>query len=232
MRLVPAVVAVVAVLATSARAQPGPDTPPPGAPAPAPSGPPAGPSTYGPPPAPSPYGPGGYPAAPGAPPGVPPPYAYQPPPPTPEEQDLLRQGYISPLQTVAGGLISIWLGFGIGQVAEGRWHESGWIFTLGESASIVGIIGGAISLANCDGNHSCSGYDSGGALIIVGAIAFGGFRIWEIVDAFGGPSGHNERVHELRRRYGYRDDYARITPYLARPHGSNGGMTAGLTLRF
>jgi hypothetical protein len=139
-----------------------------------------------------------------------------------------------------GGVVAIFVGWGIGQAVEGRWHDTGWIFSLGESASLAAIIGGAIGIVNCEGvdpaQTSCTGGDAmSGGFLIGGLIALTGFRIWEVVDAFVGPSGHNERVHELRRRYGYRDyNYARnITPYMSRPQAASGdGMTAGLTLRF
>ena len=68
--------------------------------------------------------------------------------------------------------------------------------------------------------------------LVGGVIAFTGLHIWEVVDAFIGPSVHNDRVHELRRRYGYRDYATHIVPYVTRPQSSGGGMTAGLALTF
>ena len=230
MRFALVVAAVVAVLAGPLHAQPGPDSPPPPPPQ-QPVGPPP------PPPGPGPYGPPGT-YAPAPPPGayVPPPYAYQPQI-SEEDAELLRDGYITPERTVIGGLVAIWLGWGMGQAVEGRWHDTGWIFTVGETASLAAIIGGAIGIINCESGPDISPCSSGDArstgFLIGGVIALTGFRIWEVVDAFIGPSGHNERVHELRHRYGYRDYARNITPYLSRPQSSSGdGMTAGLTLRF
>jgi hypothetical protein len=214
------VVALVA-LAAPVHAQPGPDAPPPG-PQPYPAGPP--PTTYGPPPGP----PGAY---------LPPPYQYRPPM-SEEDAELLRAGYIQPERTLIGGVVAIFVGWGIGQAVEGRWHDTGWIFSLGETASVAAIIGGAIGILNCEGianaTQTCSSGDAtSGAFLIGGALALTGFRIWEVIDAFVGPSGHNERVHELRQHYGYRDYARTITPYLSRPQASSGdGMTAGLALRF
>lgn len=224
MRLAFVSVVVVAVLATPLHAQPGPDSQPP-VPQPYP-GPPPGPP-------PGPY----------APPGafVPPPYQYQPPPMSPEDAELLREGYIQPERTMIGGVVAIFVGWGIGQAVEGRWHDTGWIFSLGETASIAAMIGGIVGIFNCEGfapsdpnNDVCPGGDSTSkGFVIGGALALTGFRIWEVVDAFIGPGNHNERVHELRQRYGYRDYARSITPYLSRPQASSGdAMTAGLSLRF
>ncbi|HEY1811553.1 MAG TPA: hypothetical protein VGG74_04305 [Kofleriaceae bacterium] len=208
---------VLTLASTTARAQPGPDSPPP----PPPYGPSA-PGPYAPPPGP----PGAY--------AVPPPYAYQPP--TPDEAEMMRAGYIDPMRAGIGGVVAIFVGFGLGQAVEGRWHDTGWIFSLTETASIIAMVGGAIGVANCnlgpDGGSCASGDSASVGFLIGGALAFTGFHIWEIVDAFAGPAGYNEQVHELRRRYGYRDYARNITPYLARPQSADGGMTAGLSLRF
>jgi hypothetical protein len=211
-----ALVFAAIALPAIANAQPGPDSQPPQAP-------PPGPGPYAPPP--GQYAPPGY--------GPPAPYAYQP---SPDEQELLAEGYIDPMRTAVGGAAAFVLGFGIGQGIEGRWHDTGWIFTLGETASLAAIIGGAVGIANCtdlDGNTTCGGGDSASVGWLVGGlIAYTGLHIWEVVDAFIGPSYHNDRVHELRRRYGYRDYATHIVPYVTRPQSSEGGMTAGLALTF
>ncbi len=148
--------AVVIISTSSVLAQPG--MPPQGDPppnGPPPQGPPgsypSGPGPYAPGPyAPGPYAPGPYTPGPYGPPQpgmVPAPYAYQP---TPEEQSLLASGYINDGTMLAGGAVAFLLGFGIGQGVEGRWHDTGWIFTLGESVATATLIGSAISiLGNC-----------------------------------------------------------------------------------
>ena len=170
---------------------------------------------------------------------MPPPYAYQPP--TEDEAEMMRAGYIEPMRAGIGGVVAIFVGFGLGQAVEGRWHDTGWIFSLGEGASIAAIIGGAIGLVtpSCNGDtcldNNNNNHDATAAAFLVGGVlAYTGLHIWEIVDAFVGPASYNEQVHALRRRYGYPDyrPYAHITPYLSRPQGTDGGMTAGLSLRF
>jgi hypothetical protein len=154
----------------------------------------------------------------------------------------LNDGFIRPERAAIGGVVAFFIGFGMGQATEGRWHETGWIFTLGEAVSLGAIIGGAVGIVNCAGggngdagldNCSASGGDGGSAAFLIGGvIALTGFRIWEIVDAFAGPSGHNERLHDLHRRMGYRDYAHNIVPYVTRPQSADGGMSAGLSLRF
>src|SRR5262245_55241343 len=56
-----------------------------------------------------------------------------PPPLTPGEAALLRDGEISDGQHIGGGVLAIFPGFGIGQAVQGRWLEKGWMFTLGEA---------------------------------------------------------------------------------------------------
>ena len=150
MRLVfAAALAATVALSASARAQPGPDPqsqpqppPPPGEPPPPP--PPAQPGPYAPGPpgpyAPGPYAPGPYapgppgPYAPGPPGGyLPPPSAYQP---TPEEQELLNDGFIRPERAAIGGVVAFFIGFGIDP--------------YGQNIPPLCDGGGAIALAVCD----------------------------------------------------------------------------------
>ena len=47
---------------------------------------------------------------------------------------------ISPYRFVAGGMLSILPGFGVGHAVQGRWlRDYGWIFTAGQVASLMGI---------------------------------------------------------------------------------------------
>src|SRR5262245_13896284 len=66
-------------------------------------------------------------------------YSAQPPPMqaqlTLDEQYLLDRGYISDSQRIRGGVASLFFGLGLGQAVQGRWTETGWIFTLGEGVT-------------------------------------------------------------------------------------------------
>lgn len=142
------------------------------------------------------------------------------------ERELLLQGEISFGQTVGGGVLSLWLGFGIGHMAQGRYGSVGWKFTVGELAAIAGFSVG-VGMAAADGYNNQP--DAGGEnLIIVSAIAYGILRVWEAIDAFTGPSVHNEKVRAARWK-------ARGTPYygfFVAPSQDRSGGIAGLHLRF
>ena len=145
---------------------------------------------------------------------------------TPEERELLWQGEISPLQTIGGGLMAAWIGFGVGHAVQGRYSTDGWLFTVGEVASLAAMFVGLARVSNGEFRR-----DNGAeTLLIGGAIGFGVFRIWEIVDAFVGPSAHNRRYQDLRWRT-YGSQAPRYGLFVA-PGGGQGGGSAGFSLRF
>jgi hypothetical protein len=173
------------------------------------------------------------------------PYGYQRPQPMPvqltvDEQWLLSRGYISDGQHIGGGIASLFFGFGIGQAVQGRWSEKGYIFTIGEGASFGAMLWGITELVRaCDdsfndpyGETTCnhSQENRGATLLIGGLIGISVFRIWEIVDAFAGPSEHNAKVRALHMRLGMRDGYA-LKPFVV-PAGAGGGGVAGVGFRF
>lgn len=171
-----------------------------------------------------------------------PPQAYQPPPQglTPEEQELLAEGEISDGAHVGGALLSIFIGFGSGQAVQGRWGDTGWIFTLGEIGALALIIYGAEQAASNDCFYDDPGCDedAGGLPITVGLIGYLVLHVWEIVDAIGGPSRHNRRVRNLRMRMGYPPSgyyYGQVEPYVT-PVGkgsdADDGAIAGIRVRF
>lgn len=199
--------AVVVLLASSAAsAQPAPlDPTPPAQPIP----PPPAPGQPQPPPG---YGQPGY--------GPPPPGYGQPPPYgapqqlqlqlTEEDQELLARGEVSDAQWLAGGVLSVFVSFGVGQAVQGRWGERGWIFTVGETASIVAMIAGAADGLDCAaGDPHCN---NGGAVGLVtgGAIGFTVFYLWGVIDAFAAPPAQNARIRE--------------TPLSARPPAATAGL--------
>jgi len=52
-----------------------------------------------------------------------------------DEYRLLRRGEISERTRFGGILASDLFGLGIGQAMQGRWLETGWLFTFGELAT-------------------------------------------------------------------------------------------------
>ena len=166
----------------------------------------------------------------------PPPYAQQPPMQaqlTLDEQYLLERGYITQSQHVGGGIVSLFFGFGIGQAIQGRWSETGWIFTLGEAATGTLFVYGMVDLlGNCFEGCSEQRERRGVTLMLGGLLGMAAFRVWEIVDAFTGPPAHNRRLHHLHMRLGLPVPmYTRLSPYIAPPRDGDGAV-AGLSLRF
>jgi hypothetical protein len=240
MRAIASVLFVVFAFQSAAHAQPGSDRGQ-GQPYPAPQGQPY------PPPGPYPAQPGQpYPAQPGQP-GqpypppagvmVPPPYQYVPVQVTADERDLLDQGEITDGRHVGGILVSLFFGLGVGQAVQGRYGDTGWIFTVGEAASMVALIVGVVkTVDDCFDldERGCDDDSTGSVLVLGGFIGLAGFRIWEVVDAITGPPRHNARLRQLRMRLGMPPaSFARrLRPYIAPPLSRDGGATAGLTLRF
>jgi hypothetical protein len=230
MRAIVSVLFVLVLFPGAVQAQPGQVQPADPTAAPDPGPPPMGPPVMEPQPYPQPYPPQPYPQPyPGQPYPGQAPYPYPPVQLTAEEHQLLAEGGIS-LGQHAGGVAANWLfGFGIGQAIQGRWSDTGWIFTLGEAAGITLIVAGAVrSCFGCEG-----GDNDGAALVIGGAIGYVAFHIWSIVDAATGPANHNRKVRALKQRVGLPMHASqRILPYVAPARGGDGGGTAGLTLRF
>jgi hypothetical protein len=190
---------------------------------------------YAPPPSPS-----GPPAT-----AVPAPYAYRPRAPitvalTQDQQELLARGEISDAQYLGGAAASLLIGFGVGQAVQGRWGDTGWIFTFGELGGIVAVVAGATQFAQdcvATSQSSCTGGNGTAApgigLIIGGALAIVGLHIWEVIDAFVGPPSENRELRELRGQLGMPVAHHRVAPYVAPLHGDGGGGgVAGIALRF
>jgi hypothetical protein len=179
--------------------------------------------------------------------GPPPPPVYAPPPPPPpppsyggypqapagltaDEQRILARGEIGPGEHFGGALLGFFIGFGSGQAVQGRWGDTGWIFTVGEAASIAAIVVGVSSEVEDCADDFCDD-DENGPLIAIGVIGIIGFRVWEIVDSIAGPASHNRRLHQIQARIGYpQPGYYSVAPFVAPTH--NGGGVAGLTFRF
>lgn len=164
--------------------------------------------------------------------GVPAPQQYVPVVLTPDEQKLLARGEITDGAHVGGALASLFLGLGVGQAIQGRWGETGWIFTLGELASFTAImVGAARAFEDCFGVDETCNNNDGEGLFWAGLVGILVFRAWEVVDAFGGPPKHNAKVRELRMRLGMpMPMYTRLAPYVNTTR--DGGGVAGVTFRF
>jgi len=164
-------------------------------------------------------------------------YNYSQPPMTAQltvdEQWLLQRGFISDGETFGGGAVALFFGMGLGQVIQGRWSQKGYIFTFGDIGSGVLMTWGMVGLlGDCFEGCSQQREDRYATMLVVGLIAGGVFRIWEIYDAFSGPGEHNRSLMALRSRLGMPPMYSRLAPYVAPNHSGEGGGTAGVSFRF
>jgi hypothetical protein len=124
---------------------------------------------------------------------------------TPEEIQIYRHGAMSTGQRVGGGLLGTFAGFGTGHIVYGMYGSKGWIFTVGEAASLGMAVGGAVlGISGCStavfeqsGSGNCGG---GLALYFVGSLTYIGFRIWEIIDVWTIPGSYNARYRAINEK--------------------------------
>lgn len=116
---------------------------------------------------------------------------------TEKDRDVLEIGEISNAKYVIGGILGTYpIGLGLGHAVQGRWDQTGWIFTAGELGSVGVFLVGALSCDNNNDNTTCSDWST--TLIVSGIIGYVGFRLWEIGDVWAAPLGHNRKVRELK----------------------------------
>ena len=82
----------------------------------------------------------------------------------------------------AGGVVSL-IGFGAGHAVQGRYKERGWIFTAAEVVAIGGWLTFSVLTAKDAVETKTFSFGKGG-LALAFSLAFGGIKIWEVVDAF------------------------------------------------
>jgi hypothetical protein len=150
---------------------------------------------------------------------VPPAYAYKPQL-TDDDRDVLARGEITNDQQIGGGVVALMFGFGTGQAVEGRWRDTGWMFTLGDTVAGAALMAGIIStIGGGPGCHTCARDTP--PVLIAGAVSLTLLRIWETTDALVAPVIHNRRLRALRS--------ANVAPYVSLPQ--NAGV-AGLGWTF
>jgi len=130
------------------------------------------------------------------------------------ERSVLRRGRLSTGRYVGGGLLGTWMGFGVGHAIQGRYGESGLIFTLGQSAGLAMLVAGVINVA---GPSTCFEQRTARRTrfvcvddsrnenlwigsMITGAIVLTGLRIWEIADLWITPRRENAEYDRVRGR--------------------------------
>lgn len=115
------------------------------------------------------------------------------------DRQTLMRGEMSTARYVVGGILGTYpLGLGIGHAVQGRYSEKGWIFTVGEVSSLVVALAG---LGDCfDDHYDNTHRNCSGGLLLLGAIGYFGFRIWEIVDVWATPLEQDRQYRELKSR--------------------------------
>jgi len=104
--------------------------------------------------------------------------------------EILQRGPYDTGEIVGGGLLGTVVGFGMGHAAQERWRETGWIFTAGESISIVALAGGAAACSSKDDDDDDDDglmvfSESAGCVLAVGLVTGGvflAFRVAELID--------------------------------------------------
>lgn len=118
------------------------------------------------------------------------------------ERKILTQGEISTTRYVLGGVLGTYplgLGLGIGHAIQGRYTDKGWIFTVGELASVAVLAAG---IEDCAFSEYRDDDCDGSGLIFLGLFGYVGFRIWEIIDVWSAPPEHNQKYREIKSRVG------------------------------
>lgn len=123
---------------------------------------------------------------------------------------------VSEIQQITGPPTAFMFGFGLGHVVEGRWHETGWKYTLVDTLSMGAMVVGA---ANTECERNCTVY---GLVGVSGMLLGGVSRILQTIDTVTGARAKNRRVMRQRMQ---------IAP-LVLPTRAGDGAVAGVSLRF
>lgn len=110
-----------------------------------------------------------------------------------DDKDVLKNGDLGAGRYVLGGIVGTYPGLGVGHAVQGRWGTKGWIFTAGETTSLLVALGGLISMDSL--------YDSDGLAIYgLGVLAYSGFHIWEIIDVWHGGYKQRKEYDYLKKK--------------------------------
>lgn len=150
--------------------------------------------------------------------------------------EIVQRGLYSQGEIVGGGLLGTVVGFGTGHLAQRRWRDTGWIFTVGESASIIALVGGVAACSTADDDDDEEDglrlfSESAGCVVAVGAVTavtFVAFRVAELIEVWAHPQIHNKRFRKIEEERARQA--VQWSPYVA-PHEA-GGASFGIGLRF
>ena len=115
-------------------------------------------------------------------------------------------------QYIGGGVVSLFVGYGIGHAIQGRYMERGWIFTAAELGVLSVFIGSLVySLKDLKSGDTIEYVTdimdhAAKPLSLISLLAFVGVRIWEVVDVWNLPSDYKivkESPFQLSPLYAY-----------------------------
>ncbi len=126
------------------------------------------------------------------------------PPRVPAPADYQPAEEIGDHRAVGGAVAEIMFGFGIGQALEGRWHESGWVFTVTDLVSGFAFTAGIMAATLSTGPSRCHTPDCNthfdNPMFIAGASGLALSRIAGALDALLSPHFHDQRIRDARAR--------------------------------
>lgn len=137
----------------------------------------------------------------------------------PREQEILDRGEISDGSYLGGAIAgSTLLPLGIGQAIQGRYQDTGWIFTFGEMTAVAVILAGRSRRETLSGSPGLNPPGSGAAVdseaspvLFMGWLLLAGIRVWEIADLWIGPPAYNRSYRRLKSKHDAADQAAGAT---------------------
>lgn len=119
---------------------------------------------------------------------------------TPDQIRIYQYGEISKDSLVGGGLLGTVVGLGTGHIVYGEYSRKGWIFTVGEMSTLAIATGGLTAGVTGCFTASSDRCSSGIGLSLLGATAFFGLRLWEIIDVWTLPGNHNSEYRAIKEK--------------------------------
>jgi hypothetical protein len=151
---------------------------------------------------------------------------------SPEELKVFNIGPLSDARYITGGTLGTVIGFGMGHVVQGRWQDKGWIFSAGQSFSLVMAAGATVSCISDSLFDNFSEQDGSGSVCILANIALAGFfglKVWEIIDLWHGGSVQRTEFKRLKLKMGLN---APEISYKLVPMFASNNVGLGLNIRF
>jgi hypothetical protein len=143
-----------------------------------------------------------------------------------KDREIWEAGEVNGFQWFLGSAAGVFLGFGLGQLIQGRWESKGLFFAIGEVSTLSISVVATISLLED------SSSTKGQLAAVLGFISFGILRMWDMVDSIVAPYHHNRRYRTLEKRFKSQDARsarAFIMPVIYPSSEGGGGLLFTMT---